>query len=132
MTTDTQELRELAEKATPGPWCDDGCGCVDTEISGLPVARFFGGGSDGISRGYDGSLANAAYIAAANPTAVLSLLDELDTLREQVATLREALECADVGMCAVGVPHKGEREVLQQAVNIVRKALAATEAGEVG
>lgn len=44
----------------------------------------------------------------------------------QVATLREALDCLLIGACAVGVPHKGEREVLQDAVAIARAALAST------
>jgi len=46
---------------------------------------------------------------------------------EKVRVLREALECLLVGACAVGVPHKAEKQVLQDAVDIARAALAATE-----
>ena len=38
--------------------------------------------------------------------------------------LREALRASDIGMCAVGVKHPREHEVLCDAVKIVRSALA--------
>ena len=38
--------------------------------------------------------------------------------------LLEALEIMVVGACAVGVPHAGERQVLQEAVNTARAAIA--------
>lgn len=42
----------------------------------------------------------------------------------QIAILRNAVECLIMGACAVGVPHAAEREVLKDAVQIGRKALA--------
>jgi len=62
------EIRDLAEKATPGPW-EDVAACLECprEV--------------GISR------QDLAYIAAANPKTVLALLDEVKRLREEVARL---------------------------------------------
>jgi len=52
---------------------------------------------------------------------------ELAAESEKVKVMREALECMLVGACAVGVPHKAEKQVLQDAVDIARDALAATK-----
>lgn len=63
-----QELRELA--ATPGPWAD-----------GRNVERVLG-------RRHGGSMQaeqDAACIAAANPQAVLALLDELESCKARLA-----------------------------------------------
>jgi hypothetical protein len=49
--------------------------------------------------------------------------DEITALRAEVERMREALEMLLVGACAVGVPHAGERLVLQQAVDAARAAL---------
>lgn len=70
-----KEMREKAEKATPGPWHD---------LSTASIVRvgLLGGGYNFIARLYmwahRGSLVarnNAAYIAAANPANILKLLD---------------------------------------------------------
>jgi hypothetical protein len=55
---------------------------------------------------------------------------DLAHARVMVRVLRDALECMLVGACAVGVPHKAEKQVLQDAVDIARAALAATEASK--
>jgi hypothetical protein len=39
------------------------------------------------------------------------------------AAARGALEIAEIAMCAVGVPHDGERAILQEAVDTVRAVL---------
>lgn len=97
-------LRELAEKATPGPWayvthgdtgdcsvgfleshglCADGdllSGRVDQHDNFIllePIAPE-------VSRE-----TNAAYIAAANPSAILALLDERDALRAALKGLSD-------------------------------------------
>ena len=78
MTPDLAELRRLAEAATPGPWEHDGEGEV------------WGRGYDMIS--HPCMVADARYIAAANPSVVLALLDaaaERDALREDLAELEE-------------------------------------------
>lgn len=80
MSTDVDpaDLRRLAEAATPGPW-DFGCGLSDWAIT----THSDDPGDDThiatTPHGQDGE-----YIAAANPTVVLALLDELDALRAQV------------------------------------------------
>lgn len=49
-------------------------------------------------------------------------------LREVSDKLEKALEITIVGACAVGVPHDGERKVLQEAVDIARATLAEVAA----
>jgi hypothetical protein len=75
---DHQRLRELAQKATPGPWELDALenrehglfinddhpeagtlGCASNQVAGFMVER------------------NAEFIAAADPATILALLDEL-------------------------------------------------------
>ena len=69
---DTTKLRELAQKATPGPW-EQINHIVFTETGNLEwvVANARSGNS----------IIDAGYIAAANPSTVLALLDEIDRLR---------------------------------------------------
>ena len=88
MTIDTTKLRELAQKATPGPWTQwNGHGWVS---AGIPESNTKGsmigaGGQICETECDDFSDAqnrrNAAYIAAANPATVLQLLDEIDRLQ---------------------------------------------------
>lgn len=73
-------LRALAEKATPGPWVhakDMGhIGSVEI-MSGACIVQVQAlKPRDGERRDID-----AAYIAAANPAAVLALLDEVERLK---------------------------------------------------
>jgi hypothetical protein len=83
--TDTARLRELAGKArtaAPGDWrIDEFLGCVIGD-GGTPIA-----GRDVLN-----------HIAAANPTAILSLLDELDASKARIAevetTLKDKYEAA--------------------------------------
>lgn len=63
-----EELKRLAEAATPGPWYDR-CG----------VLRGTGGEVKPIATIYRAF--NSAYIAAANPDAVLELIAEVEYLR---------------------------------------------------
>lgn len=91
------ELRKLAEAATPGPWeATDGVVWIDTreqvccgrgyqECCGEPDVI---GGQEKVA---DTNASDAAFIAAANPTAVLALLDELTALRAKVKSQAEAL-----------------------------------------
>ena len=91
MTIDTQRLRELAQKATPGPWK---AGCLASWNADGVSCRFVYRGKDESvqtrvrikgGEGVNGSVfdcdADAEYIAAANPATVLALLDEIDRLR---------------------------------------------------
>lgn len=76
--TDYDKLRELAEKATPGPWeaepLDGGAYglCIDpvrADLEGLGRRRVQVAGST--------FKPNAEFIAAANPATILALLGEL-------------------------------------------------------
>jgi hypothetical protein len=88
---DVTALRALAEEATPGPWesmvSDSGLSyrCLDarviTEREGDLVANAdYDGGAEG-PHGAEG--ADAHYIAAANPAAILALLDRLAAVTAQ-------------------------------------------------
>ena len=95
-TPDLAELRRLAEAATPGPWEADGLevcqhwslpepwrAVVNAEITCGPYC--YGGSARPIERDED-----AAFIAAANPSVVLALLDaaaERDALAAKVERL---------------------------------------------
>lgn len=84
---DVAALRALAEAATPGPWT------TEDSRNAAGLARVWQLRGVGIAecrvRGADNHH-DAAFIAAANPTAVLALLDEIETLRAKVARV-EAL-----------------------------------------
>lgn len=74
---DTSKLRELAQAATPGPWRNgaDVCHFDSPEVTDDKTFSYY------VTRDND-----AAFIAVANPTALLSLLDELDKLRALLDT----------------------------------------------
>jgi len=89
------ELRKLAEAATPGPWMvqqysthvgfsvwADGRGCIAERWYDITQAKPYGDEIGG----------NAAFIAAANPAAVLSLLDRLDAAEARVRALEGTLD----------------------------------------
>lgn len=74
-----QALREAAEKATKGQWAvefDDEIYSTDG-VNHEQIAMVF---SENESR-------DAAFIAAANPAAVLALLDELEAAEKRIAEL---------------------------------------------
>ncbi len=93
MTTDT--LRKLAEAATPGPWRKDlGDGnemrfvSVD-DANGVPIVMM----DDFLEEnGWTLDQSSIDFIAAANPTAVIALLDEIDALQAKVKRQAEALK----------------------------------------
>lgn len=77
------ELRKLAQAATPGPWVVNGDPLVNegaphlmTE-DGYAIADFWGNES---SLGLKGNERNADYIAAANPAAIIALIQQRDEL----------------------------------------------------
>lgn len=77
MGIDTARLRELAEAATPGPWCVEH-GRVysgDTEVAAMPGSRSWWHDAD--------------FIAAANPAAILRLLDALNEAEDRADLLRD-------------------------------------------
>ena len=91
-TPDVAELRRLAEAATPGPW--EAFGAVDgrrgerwlgvtTDMRAIEPAR-----AGDVFAAQDCTRQDALFIAAANPAAVLALLDERDALAAKVARVR--------------------------------------------
>lgn len=76
---DVAGLRAAAEAATPGPWCHDGLdGWVATWDDGTPVV-------EGIEMWAE---TDAAFIAAADPTTVLALLDRLANYEQAIDRAR--------------------------------------------
>ena len=90
MTHSISELRLLAEAASPGPW-SDGMGAVyagEETIAttfGIGLATFGNGLASGRLLPF---AANAAFIAAANPATVLSLLRVVEAARALIDDLR--------------------------------------------
>ena len=104
MNTNTEELKKLAEAATPGPWVAGGpsfgtpmpvwCDEVVTESGGdspESVCLCPSGAEET-------STADMSYIAAANPAAILALIQQRDELlaahaemAKQVVDLRHEL-----------------------------------------
>lgn len=86
------ELRRLAEGATPGPW--EAFGAVDgrrgerwlgvtTDMRAIESAR-----AGDVFADQNCTRQDALFIAAANPAAVLALLDERDALAAKVERVR--------------------------------------------
>lgn len=124
------ELRAKAEAATPGPWIVwngpeyEGGGadlCIgagetwlanmDHRINGQNPFGFPGWAQVSecdIASTSDEQAANAAFIAAADPTTLLALVDEVERLRARVAELEEQVSwgceegCGDCAGCEAG------------------------------
>ena len=99
MTIDTQRLRELAQKATPGPWwaevekvkCSIRCYGSDepTQITlWKPPAV-------GFAISDEQNEATASFIAQLNPENTLVLLDEIDISRGTIDIVSAALFAAE-------------------------------------
>ena len=95
-TPDVAELRRLAEAATPGPW--EAFGAVDgrrgerwlgvtTDMRATESAR-----AGNVFSAQDCTRQDALFIAAANPAAVLGLLDHLAHMREARDNARAEVE----------------------------------------
>ena len=77
-------LRQLAEAATPGPWIEAGPSFgAPLPVRLDSVVTDFEDGDENFTICDDVSESdNCAYIAAANPTAILALLDTIDAQRK--------------------------------------------------
>ncbi|HGG5185434.1 TPA: ead/Ea22-like family protein [Salmonella enterica] len=89
---DKQALREVAERATKGPWkvFSD----IDTKTFAIHTPR--DKRCENVIKwgGFDcqpNAEANAEFIAAANPATMLALLDELEAARQRIAELESKL-----------------------------------------
>lgn len=96
MHNDLTKLKELAERATPGPWsCNR-----HWAIVGGPILEFTNGAAQqqiamacGQSWMHDDELRNnAEFIAAANPAAVLELIAEVERLRSALQSVHAEVD----------------------------------------
>lgn len=86
MTIDTNELRRLAQAATPGPWYVTGklTRYVEARIDGGLIQEVAACGPTKADGGYGPQQeANARLIAAANPATISELLDRLEAAEEE-------------------------------------------------
>lgn len=113
-------LRAAAEKATPGPWNTNGYNENEVDANdGRIVAICFGPES----HTEPAALANAAYIALANPAAVLALLDRVAAAEAQLERADTAINILHRAMIGPGkVPPRFKRPI-----NEARAALAAAQ-----
>ncbi|HFL2728908.1 TPA: ead/Ea22-like family protein [Pseudomonas aeruginosa] len=84
--TDTNKLKDLAERATPGPWSAAWEEGDDTAWQNLfPVIQAGNGevviGNEGFYTDLEQDKANATFCAAANPQAILGLIADLEEAR---------------------------------------------------
>lgn len=109
---DYQALRAKAEKATCGEWSleygegrfDGDDALIHREAAGyLPICRIEGAHPES---GFDEDFqmeqqANAEFIAAANPSTVLALLDELEAADKELSTCKSIMEKIKSTSCHV-------------------------------
>jgi hypothetical protein len=88
MTPDLSHLSALAAAATPGPWRN---GSDPSHFDAPEVT------DDKTFSYYVPKDANAAFIAAANPAAILSLVDRVRQLEECLLSTAAVLELAEWG-----------------------------------
>jgi hypothetical protein len=91
-----RKLKTLALAATPGPWAADLPGNWDDVLQGAYCVKASDNGPDSDEEAHT----NARFIAAANPTAILALIAEIERLENiafPLVTVRddENAEAAD-------------------------------------
>jgi len=116
------ELRNLAQAATPGPWVVNGDPLVNegaphlmTE-DGYAIADFWGNES---SLGLKGNEQNAAFIATANPAAILALIQQRDELLAEMRVIEDILN-RETNTQDMGYE-------LFRRTNFIRRAIETTE-----
>lgn len=91
---DLENLKVLAQAATPGVWVIDGvsheaihiaCRSGNADLNGYRIANVID------SNGYPVNSKNAEFIAAAGPDVVLSLISEIEELRAHAEALANSL-----------------------------------------
>ena len=88
---DLKRLRELAVAATPGPWEVSGTGQQVLKPSDSPLGNIRICESNSLADWYQGKTscwANIAFIAAANPQAVIGMINRLDEAECAIRDLR--------------------------------------------
>ena len=79
-------LRSLAEEATPGPWWHGECTPPDVHALAWIGQSFVD--CEGGQKNYAAPSRDAEYIASANPSTILQLLDYIETLEKDAARYR--------------------------------------------
>ncbi|MGU2291315.1 ead/Ea22-like family protein [Pseudomonas aeruginosa] len=107
--SDHAELRRLAKAATPGEWSAVWEEGDDTAWPNLfPIIQAENGetviGNEGFYSDLEQDKANAQFCAAANPKAIIALLDEIDGLKAENEVLRGALKQFAETMKSINVP----------------------------
>jgi hypothetical protein len=118
-------LRELASKATPGPWAADP-GIVASDYAWSVYADRGGGQGPEVCHCGQGEH-DARFIAAASPATVLALLD---SIRELQARLLDALQNAPMPMLKLDDEQARLVQAVQEAAAL-RARVAELEAFEV-
>jgi hypothetical protein len=87
---DIEQLKKLAQAATPGPWAANPVFAqIDALPSGVPVCQLLWPTE---LRSEDETIANGDFIVAANPSAILGLIETIEQLRAQNATQQKRVE----------------------------------------
>lgn len=124
MTTNKQ-LRELASKATAGPWWIDSHGHRMSANGGLDTVFVADNRMGPATRHPEtGNLSHwpndwdASYIAVANPERVLALLDEIESMQAECEELRKDAERYKEALARISIQVDGNvRECVRDCVN---------------
>ncbi|ARW57286.1 hypothetical protein FDH93_gp019 [Pseudomonas phage vB_PaeM_G1] len=139
---DTNKLKELAERATPGEWSAVWEEGDDTAWPNLfPIIQAENGetviGNEGFYSDLDQDKANAQFCAAANPKTLLALLDEIDGMRSRLEiderTPHDGIACRDETIKVLDEKCdrlKAENEALRRFAAEVYQVLGALDAPE--
>ena len=123
MTVDKERLRELCERATPGPWATEILGPADDDWpSAMAIAATVGRQKIYAKAGSNYPHADQQYIAAASPDVVLALIDENEQLRAERDAARKAVEIWE---------HIAERDHGSPMLTVARLKALALEACEI-
>ena len=129
--TQHSKLKELAEKATQGPWTSyrNGYAIVvaDTEPHAAKTTQNICLVHDHKNNDPQADK-TASFIAAANPTTILSLLSEIESLKEQVRILKDCAYWYAVYADEIVLEHAGGKEKSKK--QIAKEALTQIEALE--
>lgn len=113
---DKQALRQLTSRATPGPWTMEHENIWYSENGYTKHLAYFCQGDDVDDNQDD---VNTQYVAAADPTTVLALLDELEAAQNRSVELpsfdgyvphiaKELQAAFKIACAAAGITVKGE------------------------
>lgn len=142
--TNHEELRRLATEATPGPWTihtEEVCSPI---VAAMELSKLVHGsvfvpvlpmvvGSNGLATAVTGcgptSVANAAYIAAVSPDAILALLADLDALRTRLAEVEKDGRAIRRMLClsVAHMPYMDDGEASDQEIDFMRDSSADIE-----